>query len=239
MTDKIKELPDSERPYERCEKLGPEYLSDAELLAVILRTGSREMSSLDTAREILKKTVNGESIAGIEHIGDEELLKIPGIGRVKLILLKCLTEFSKRLWKAKVRGNIRFSDPKSCAMYFMEDMRHLAHEEVRVLSLDSKSNYISSKVITVGLQDRSLLSPREVFSYALKQGAAQIIVMHNHPSGDPTPSGNDIEIARELIITGEIIGIRLADFIIIGDGVYLSFRQRFGAEWQNIKEITI
>ena len=234
MTEKIKELPDYERPYERCEELGAECLSDAELLAVILRTGSKEMSSLDTARDILKKAGNGDSIAGIEHIGDEELLKIPGIGRVKLILLKCLTEYSKRLWRAKIRGNIRFSNPESCAMYFMEDMRHLSYEEVRVVSLDSKSNYISSKVITVGLSDRSLLSPREVYSYALKQGACQIIVVHNHPSGDPSPSKNDIEIARGLVLSGGIIGLRLADFIIIGDGVFVSFRKKYGSEMDMI-----
>jgi len=236
MTERIKELPDSERPYERCEVLGPESLSDAELLAVILRTGSREMSSLDTARTILKKCGNGESIAGIEHIGDDELLNIPGIGRVKLILLKCLTEYSRRLWKAKVRGNIRFSDPETCAMYFMEDMRHLSREEVRVVSLDNKSNYISSKVITAGLSDRSLLCPREVYSYGLKTGASQIIVMHNHPSGDPSPSRNDIDVAKSLVLSGEIIGIRLADFIIIGDGIYISFRKRYGSEIVSFKE---
>ena len=239
MADKVKELPKSEQPYEKCEEYGPEFLSDAELLSVILRSGSREHNSMETAREILKLAGPEHSISGIGDIDPGELRKIPGIGRVKVILLQCLTEYSKRLWRARLRGNIRLSDPKSCATYFMEDMRHLTYEEVRVLSLDSKSNYLSSKVITVGLQDRSLLSPREVFSYALKQGAAQIIVMHNHPSGDPTPSRNDVEVAQELVISGNIIGIRLTDFIIIGDGVYLSFREKLGTEWQNTKEITI
>jgi len=233
MTDRVKELPRNEQPYEKCEEYGAEFLSDAELLSVILRNGSREMNSLDTAKEILKKAGPGRSIAGIENIADSDLLSIPGIGRVKLILIKCLTEYSKRLWKAGLKSNICFDHPKKCARFFMEDMRHLTFEEVRVVLLDTKANYISSEVLTKGLSDRSLLSPRELFSLALKRNASQVIVLHNHPSGDPTPSDDDIEMTKLLIIAGSIIGIRLADSIIIGDGTYVSMRERFGTEWKD------
>ncbi len=236
MTEKIKELPDSERPYERCEELGPESLSDAELLAVILRTGSREMSSLDIARDILKKAGNGESIAGIEHIGDDELLKIPGIGRVKLILLKCLTEYSKRLWKARIKGNIRFLEPKECASYFMEDLRYLKQEVVMAVLLDSRANFTGSKMITKGLSDCSLISPKELFSYALKNNAAQVIILHNHPGGDPSPSREDLRTVKNLIEAGEIVGVSLADSIIIGDGTFVSLRKNYKSFWEENKE---
>ena len=233
MRDRLKELPDNERPYERCEEYGAECLSDAELLAVILRNGSRDMNSLETAKEILKKAGPEGSVAGIESIADSDLLSIPGIGRVKLILIKCLTEYSKRLWKARLKGNVCFDHPKKCARFFMEDMRHLSHEEVRAVLLDTKANLISSHVLTKGLADRSLLSPRELFSLALKKNASQVIVLHNHPSGDPSPSAEDIEMTRLLIIAGSIIGIRLTDSIIIGDGTYVSMRERFGTEWKD------
>ncbi len=224
MTDTVKEMPENERPYEKCEEYGAEALSDAELLAVILRSGSRDMNSLDTAMEILKRSSPDKSVSGIENIPDSELLSIPGIGRVKLILLKCLAEYSKRLWKARLKNGIRFDDPKKCAGFFMEDMRHLDVEEVRAVLLDSKANYICSRVLTKGLCDRSLLSPRELFSYALKHNAAQVIVLHNHPSGDPTPSKEDIIITRQLMLAGKILGVKLADSIVIGDGCFVSLR---------------
>ena len=231
MADKVKELPKSEQPYEKCEEYGPEFLSDAELLSVILRSGSREHNSMETAREILKLAGPEHSISGIGDIDPGELRKIPGIGRVKVILLQCLTEYSKRLWKARLKGNVCFDHPKKCARFFMEDMRHLSHEEVRAVLLDTKANLISSHVLTKGLADRSLLSPRELFSLALKKNASQVIVLHNHPSGDPSPSSEDIEMTKLLIIAGNIIGVKLTDSIIIGDGTYVSMRERYSSEW--------
>ncbi len=228
MTDKVKELPEGERPYERCEELGAEALSDAELLAVILRSGTRDMNSLDMATEILRKSGPGMSLSGIENMADSDLLSIPGIGRVKLILIRCLTEYSKRLWKARLKSGINFNTPKKCASFFMEDMRHLRYEEVRVVLMDTKANYIHSHVLTKGLTDMSLLSPRELFSYALKNNASQVIVLHNHPSGDPTPSPDDIEVTRQLIVAGYLLNLKLADSIIIGDGVFVSLRERYG-----------
>lgn len=230
MTEKVKELPKEQQPYERCEESGPEFLSDAELLSVILRSGTRDMNSLEVAREIIKKAGPVMSIAGIELIPDSDLLSIPGIGRVKLILIKCLTEYSKRLWKARIKNDICFDHAKKCANYFMEDMRHLTHEEVRVVLMDTKANYLCSRVLTKGLSDKSLLSPRELYSYALKHNAAQVIVLHNHPSGDPTPSKEDIEITKRLIIAGSVIGVRLSDSIVIGDGCFVSIKEKFKHE---------
>ncbi|MCR4589477.1 MAG: DNA repair protein RadC [Lachnospiraceae bacterium] len=225
MTDTLKELPESERPYEKCEEYGASFLSDAELLAVILRNGTRDMNSLDLAHEILKNAGPDMSLSGIENMADSELLSIPGIGRVKLIVIRCLTEFSKRLWKARVRNGLNFNNPKKCAAFFMEDMRHLSHEEVRAVLLDTKANYICSHVLTKGLSDRSLISPRELFSYALKHDASQVILLHNHPSGDPTPSREDLAVTRQMIVAGCMINVALADSIIIGDGIYVSMRE--------------
>ncbi len=226
MTDTLKELPERERPYERCEEYGAKVLSDAELLSVMLRCGTRDHNSLEVATEILKRSGPEMSLSGIENMADSELLAIPGIGRVKLILLRCLTEYSKRLWKARVRSGINFNTPEKCAAFFMEDMRHLRHEEVRAVLLDTKANYICSQILTKGLGDRSLLSPRELFSYALKHDASQVIVLHNHPSGDPTPSPEDREITRQLIMAGRVLNLKLADSIIIGDGTYVSMREK-------------
>ena len=229
--ENLKELPESERPYERCEAFGARSLSDAELLSVILRTGSKSLNSLETAREILKKAGPNRSISGIEDIPDNELKSIPGIGRVKVILLRCLSEYSRRLWNSRVRADVHLDHPKKCAAFFMEDMRHLNVEEVRVVFLDTRSNYLGDEVLTRGLSDRSLISPKELFSCALRKNASQVIVIHNHPSGDPTPSRDDILLTRNLIKAGELIGIKLSDSIIIGDGVYVSLRESGILEW--------
>lgn len=236
MADKVKELPKSEQPYEKCGEYGAEFLSDAELLSVILRNGSRKLNSLETAREILKLAGPEHSISGIENIDPVELRKIPGIGKVKVILLQCLTEYSKRLWKARIKGNTRFLEPKECASYFMEDLRHLKQEVVMAVLLDSRANYIGSKMITKGLSDCSLISPKELFSYALKNSASQVIILHNHPGGDPCPSPEDLITAKDLMEAGEMLGVSLADSIIIGDGTYVSLRQRYKAIWGNYSE---
>ena len=231
LTDTVKELPKSEQPYMKCEEYGASVLSDAELLSVILRNGSKGMNSLETAMEILKIAGPEKSISGIENISREELLKIPGIGRVKLIMLNCLTEYSKRLWRARLKGNIRFHEPGECASYFMEDMRHLKQEEVLAVLLDHKGGYIGSKVVTTGLSDRSLISPKELYSYAIGNNASQVIVLHNHPSGDPSPSEEDIETAKRLIDAGRVLGIYFADSIVIGDGSYVSIHRLLNTEW--------
>ena len=230
--EKFKKLPRQERPYEKCEALGPQYLSDAELLAVILRNGTKDLNSLEIAREILKLCGPEQSISGIENIGDSELRSIPGIGRVKVILIRCLTEYSKRLWNARIRTDVRLDQPEKCAAFFMEDMRHLSVEEVRVVMLDTKSNFLGCQMLTRGLTDRSLISPKELFSCALRKNASQIIVIHNHPSGDPTPSRDDIALTKELLSAGRIIGMPLADSIIIGDGVYVSLREQKYLKWE-------
>ncbi len=232
MAEKIKELPFSEQPYEKCEEFGPEYLTDAELLAVILRSGSKEMNSLEMARQILKLSGTQGSIAGIESIDPCELKRIPGVGRVKVILLRCLAEYSKRLWKAKIKGKTRFTDPKECAAYFMEDLRHLEQEVVVAVILDSKGNYLGSRMLTVGLSDCSLISPKELYSYALKNNASQVIILHNHPGGDPTPSREDMESALKLIRAGNMLGVSFADSIIIGDGTYVSLRKLYNEKWK-------
>ncbi len=223
--ERLKSLPENEQPYVKCEKLGPKYLTDSELLSVILRSGSKKLNSLETAREILKITGPDQSISGIEHIGDSELLAIPGIGPVKVILLRCLTEYSKRLWNARIRCDVRLDHPRKIAAYFMEDMRHLTVEEVRVVLLDTRSNYLGSQILTRGLSDRSLVSPKELFSCALRRNASQVILIHNHPSGDPTPSRDDLLLTERLIEAGGLIGIPLSDSLIIGDGVYVSLRE--------------
>ncbi len=231
MIHKMKEMPEGERPYERCFAQGPEVLTDAELLAVILRTGSRKKNSVELAHEILALTGNDSSIAGLERLSITELQRVPGIGRVKAIQLKALSEFSRRLWKSRTKERLYFRNPEDIAAYFMEDMRYLRHEEVRVLFLDIKCRFVAEKIMTKGTLDSSLVSTRELMIEAVRAEAALFAMVHNHPSGDPEASMDDIHITQKVQMAGSIMNIKLLDSIIIGDGVYKSLRQDSRIAW--------
>ena len=221
----MREMPISEQPYEKCEKYGVGCLSESELLAVILRTGSKGECSTALARRLLL-ALPGKSIAGLFQSSLEQLREIKGIGRVKAIQLQCLTEIAKRMLQSRQTEELLLcEDPAKIAAYYMPSMRFRETEEVRMLILNGRNAVVSDMVLSNGSFNSAVAAPREVFYYALKHKAVSIILLHNHPSGDPSPSREDFILTRKIANTGEMIGIPLLDHIIIGDNRYVSFRE--------------
>lgn len=224
---KMKDIPAQQRPYERCLAMGPRALTDAELLAVIIRTGSREENSLELAEKILALNYPNRGILGLLHLSLSQFLTIKGIGRVKAIQLLCIGELSRRIWQQGVRaGKPSFRDPKEIADYCMEDMRHLEQEQVRAMFFDTKQKLIQDCILSKGTVNASIISPREIFIEAVRCGAVSVILIHNHPSGDPTPSRDDERLTQRVHEAGKILGISLLDHVIIGDTTYISLRER-------------
>ncbi|MGE9941259.1 RadC family protein [Bariatricus sp. SGI.161] len=220
----MKEIPEMERPYEKCEQKGAGSLSDEELLAVLLRTGTHGENALSLARRILYHA--GETgILGIHQFNLERLQKIKGIGKVKAIQISCISELAKRLAKASYQDTLSFSCPETVAKYYMEDMRHEKQEQMKLLMLNSRAKLIGETNISKGTVNASLITPRELFIEALQKNAVSIIIMHNHPSGDPTPSREDMLTTKRILDAGALIGIELLDHIIIGNNCYISFRE--------------
>lgn len=222
----IENISEQDRPYEKCMREGAGALSDAELLAVILRTGTCGESSLDLAMKVLSHSRNKRGLLGIMNMSVPELKKIKGIGNVKAVQIKCLAELSMRIAAAKTDTTLTFNTPKIIADYYMEDLRHETREKLMLLMLDIKGKFIHDCTISVGTVDASLISPREIFIEALKYEAVRIVLVHNHPSGDPAPSAEDMRITHMMVKLGDIIGIPLIDHIIIGDNKYVSFKEQ-------------
>ncbi len=222
----MKELPHSDRPYEKCLASGPEGLTDAELLAVILRTGARGETSLELARRILDTSYPG-GILGLLHLSLPELMAVRGIGKVKGIELLCIGELSRRIWKTLVTEEAAvFTEPSAISGFYMEDMRHMEQEELHLMMLNTKNVLIKDSLIFRGTVNMSVASPREMFIEALRHHAVHIILVHNHPSGDPAPSSEDRKLTAQVKEAGALLGIRLLDHIIIGDNSYFSFKER-------------
>lgn len=221
----VKELPVSERPYEKCEAYGPQILSDAELLAVILKTGSKGLRAIDLAVNVLNYSKTHPGLKGLNYLTKKELTGIKGIGRVKAIQLLCLTELTKRMSREVHKENLKFITPQSVADYYMQDMRHLQREQVMLLILDSKCKFIKDVVMSTGTVNTSIVPVREILIQALKEEAVNIILVHNHPSGDPSPSSEDIKVTRRMKEAGDLVGITLMDHIIIGDNRYISLKE--------------
>ncbi len=220
----MNQLPKNELPYEKIERLGPKALTDAELLAIVLRTGAKDNPSIAAARQLL--SMDGRGLSGIHVLTPKELASIKGIGKVKSLQLKAIAEISKRLSKSYAVAKFRITSPSSVANIFMEDMRYLTKEHIKVVLLDTKNGIITDKDISIGTVNASLVDPRDVFIEALKVEAVNIIVLHNHPSGDPEPSHDDIEVTQRLFEASKVIGIELLDHIIIGDGTFVSLKER-------------
>lgn len=223
---RMKDLPESERPYEKCQIYGVDSLTDAELLAVIIRTGTRNCQSVELARQVLSISGQYEGILSIHHVTMENLLELKGIGQVKATQILCVAELAKRLAKASVDTRQQFHSPKEVADAYMESMRHLEKEEVRLLLFDGKHRLIKESTISVGTVNASICNSREVFIEALNAKAVHMILLHNHPSGDPTPSGEDLRITKKLQEGADMIGISLSDHIIIGEHCYTSFKEK-------------
>ena len=221
----MKHIPAEERPYEKCASKGTSYLSDAELLSVILRSGSVGENALSLARRILYEPdiAPSEGLSRISNGVLSEWTHVRGIGQVKATQLVCLAELAKRIAQAPVSGHSFISNPADTAGAYMEEMRHLNQEIVKVIFLDTKTKKLGECDISKGTVNASLISPREIFMEAVRRNAVYIVVLHNHPSGDPTPSQSDIDLTRRIEYAGLMIGIPLIDHIVIGDRCYFSF----------------
>ena len=222
---RMKDLPINERPYEKLEKYGEERLSDAELLAIIIKTGTRNERVVELSQRILKANSNNEGLSYLHDMSIEELKDIKGIGRVKAIQIKAVGELSKRLNKEKNILKHSANSSSNIAAIYMEEMRYNKQEICKVVLVDKHNKITYDKNITIGNINSSIVDPREVFKSALEKGARGVILLHNHPSGDPTPSKCDIDITRRLKDAGIILGINFIDHIIIGDGEYMSMKE--------------
>lgn len=221
----IKQLPLSERPYEKCLKYGASSLSDAELLAVIIRTGTKKENSIQLASRVINE-IPGKKISGLFQMSVAQLVDIHGIGNAKAVQLLSLTEITKRMMSsALAETDFICDEPEKTALRFMPEMRFEETEQVRLLILNGRNALVKDIILSNGSFNAAMASPREIFYNAIKNKAVSIIVMHNHPSGDPTPSREDILITKRLIETGKLIGIELLDHIILGDNRYVSLKE--------------
>ena len=213
-------------PYEKFISYGSRSLTDSELLAIMLRTGTRGMNARMLGEKVLSESARyGNGLLGLYHIPLKELYKIDGIGEVKAIQLKTVAELSTRMAQAKAKSNLSFHSPASIADYYMERFRHESVEYIMLLMLDSGLHLISERILSKGTVNAALASPREVFIHALQAQAAGIMLLHNHPGGNPVPSENDIRVTRRIGQIGVLTDIPLYDHIIIGDNKYFSFSE--------------
>ena len=213
-------------PYERFLSCGASSLTNAELLAIILRTGTRDKNAVQLSREILGFFEQGAcDLSALHRLTLEDLKSIPGIGEVKAVKILSLAEISRRLVRERASSRLVFSSPSAVADYYMEQLRHLETETAVLVLLDNRMALLREEVLSLGTVNCTLLSPREIFLRALRWGAVNIMLLHNHPSGDPTPSGMDVEITKRICNAGQILGIQLIDHLIIGDLSYISLRE--------------
>ncbi len=220
----IKDLPDSEKPYEKFLKYGAEKLSDAELLAVIIKAGARGLKVTEVAQNFLN--VRERSLLNLYAMPYEEMKNITGIGKVKAIQLKCIAELSERMAETRYRREVKLNDPASVARYYMERLRHKDQEHVIIALFNAKCRLIDDNDLAVGSATAACVTPREIFAYALSHHAVNIILLHNHPSGLPTPSKEDDALTALVCECGHMLQIALSDHIIIGDHKYYSYREQ-------------
>ncbi|SKC64456.1 RadC family protein [Maledivibacter halophilus] len=219
----IKKMPENERPREKLIRYGPQTLSNIELLAILIRTGSREQSALELANVLLSHHEKG--IRYLANCTVEELSEIKGIGTSKACQILAAVELGNRLSRSSLEIKRTIKSPKDVTDMFINDMRFLEKEHFKVIFLNTKNEIITFETISIGSLNASIVHPREVFKRAIKKSSASIILLHNHPSGNPQPSKEDINITKRLIEAGQIIGIEVLDHIIIGDGNYFSLKE--------------
>ncbi len=222
---RIKDWPEAERPREKLLQHGPERLSDAELLALVLRTGdaASAMSALDHARQLLARF---GTLRRLATAGTAELCLLKGIGPAKAAEIQAVFEIARRFGAVSLPPGATFTSSADVFGHYHERLRDLKKERFLALLLDSKNRVIREVSISEGSLTASIVHPREVFAPVVKESAAAVLFVHNHPSGDPTPSREDLEITTRLREAGELMGVRVLDHIIIGQGRYVSFVDR-------------
>lgn len=215
-------------PYEKFQRYGIEKLTDSDLLAILLRTGTKDMNVKELAQYLLNQAKTGMEKTSLLYLNDlsyEQLQQIKGIGRIKAMQIQAVLELSKRMVQERYQLGIKVDKPHILADYFMEELRHKKNECFIVVFLSAKCKLLGHDVISKGSLTASIVHPREVYKSAIQKSAHSIIVLHNHPSGDPTPSKEDLQITLRLKSAGEVVGIPLLDHIIIGDGIYKSLKE--------------
>jgi len=218
----IKDLPTDERPREKLYKYGTKYLSNSELLAILIRTGSKAKTALEVSQNLLALDKMG--LAYLSQCSVDELSTIEGIGKCKASQILAAIEIGKRI---SVHNNevVKINSPLDVVNLLMEELKFKKREYFKIIMLNTKNVIITIENISIGSLNSSIVHPREVFKEAIKRSSASIILVHNHPSGDPTPSKEDISITNRLIECGEIIGIKVLDHIVIGYNKYTSLKE--------------
>ncbi len=219
----IKSLPETERPVEKACSGGIEVLSNAELLAMIIHTGTKNKSAIGLAEDVLSAFPEG--LRGLGNCCLQELTALDGIGSTKACRILGAVELGKRISAMSARERMSISSSDDVAKLFMEELRYVKKEHFKSLLLNAKGDIISIESISVGELSSTVVHPREVFSMAVRKSASAVIFVHNHPSGDATPSEEDIETTRRLMECGVLLGIKVLDHIIIGDGLFCSMRE--------------
>ena len=225
MKSNLKSLLSDEMPVEKLIEKGAGSLTDAELLSVVLRTGVKGENVLDLSRRILNAPFKGPGLTGLYDLSFSELTEIKGVGSVKAAQILSVGEICKRISASPRRIGYFYKSPSDIADKYMEDLRHLQCEHVILILLDTKCRVIKEITLSIGAVNYSVVSPREIFIHAVKNQAVYIALLHNHPSGDSTPSRDDIDVTARVREAGEMIGISLIDHIIIGDMEYTSLRE--------------
>lgn len=220
---KIKEIPQSERPYEKLEMYGAQALSNAELLAIIIKNGTKEESSVMLAQKILSmQKSTQDSLRFLQDISIKEFMSIKGIGKVKAIQLLAVCELTKRISRPIKNFNVQIKSPQDVADLLINELKYEKREIVKVLMLNVKNNILKIQDIALGGTSFAVFEIKDVLKEAIKIGAPKIILVHNHPSGDPTPSHEDIELTQKLEQVSKMLEIELLDHVVIGDGKYKS-----------------
>lgn len=217
----IKELPESERPYEKLQIYGANKLSNAELLSIIIKTGTKEYTSIDLANKVLSLNTNS-NIRGMLDCSIEEFMTVKGIGKVKAIQLTAIGELAKRMSKPLNILNIKITSPNDVCNLLMDELKYEKREKVKVIILNAKNNILKIVDLGTGTTSIAIIDPKDVLLEVVKMGAPKMILIHNHPSGDPTPSIQDLRITKRLCECSKMLGVELLDHIVIGDGRYES-----------------
>lgn len=220
---KIKDWPESERPRERLIKYGAESLSDAQLLAIILRTGGGGKGVLSFSMELIEKF---KGFRNIDSASITDLSSMKGLGKAKIAQLKAAFELGKRLMRESLGNNPLFASSRLVYAYFAPIFKNMKKEIFLCALLDAKNRLMREVKVSEGTLTNSPIHPREAFKEAIRESAAAVIFVHNHPSGDPEPSKDDIAVTEKLKATGEIIGITVLDHVIIGDGKFVSLKEK-------------
>lgn len=219
----MKSMPECERPREKMIKSGTSVLSNAELIAAVIGSGSSQDSALTLAQRIL--SLDPKGLSHLAAVNFEELCSLRGIGISKASQIMAAVELGKRIYSEKAAIKVKIAGPSELAEKMMVDMRHLTKEVFKVVLLDTKNQIVSIEDISIGSLNASIVHPREVFQPAIRKSANSVVLIHNHPSGHPEPSTEDKRVTERLIEAGQLMGIQVLDHIVIGDLNYFSFKE--------------